>query len=60
MIVLREGSTELKGCRFDNCKLILKENAFTVGKILQVFTGKGPVKVVDFDEKGMFSPQDET
>ena len=60
MIVLREGATELKSCRFDNCKLVLKENAFTVGKILQMFTGKGPVKVVDFDERGMFSPVDET
>jgi hypothetical protein len=56
MIVLRKGVTELKSCRFDNCKLVLKDNAFTIGKILQTFTGKGPVKVVDFDEQGMFSP----
>lgn len=58
MIVLRRGDTELKSCRFTNCKLILKDNALHIGKIITTFTGKGPVRVVDFDEQGMFSPEE--
>jgi len=58
MLVLRTGDTELKSCRFENCRLILKDNALTIGKIITTFTGKGPVRVVDFDEQGMFYPQE--
>ena len=56
MIVIRKGDAELKSCRFINCKLILKENALNIGKIITMFTGKSPLKVVDFDEQGMFYP----
>jgi len=58
MIVLKTGETELNTCRFLNCKLILKENAFNIGKIIKMFTGKNPLKVVDFDEQGMFHPSE--
>jgi len=58
MIVIRKGDTELKACRFINCKLILKENALNIGKIITMFTGKSPLKVVDFDEQGMFYPSE--
>lgn len=56
MIILKKGEMELKSCRFVDCKLILKENALNIGKIITMFTGKNPLKVVDFDEKGMFYP----
>ena len=56
MIVIKKGETELKSCRFNKCQLILKENALNIGKIITMFTGKNPLKVVDFDEQGMFSP----
>lgn len=58
MIVLRQGDTELKSCRIQNCRLILKDNALNVGKIIAMFTGKGPLRVVDFDERGMFYPEE--
>jgi hypothetical protein len=56
MIILRKGETELKSCRFVGCKLILKDNALNIGRIITMFTGKSPLKVVDFDDQGMFSP----
>ena len=59
MVILKKGETELKSCRFINCKLILKENALTIGKIIKMFTGKSPLKVVDFDEEGKFYPSEE-
>ena len=58
MIVLRKGETKLSSCRFDKCKLLLKDNALTIGKIITIFTGKSPLKVVDFDEQGMFYPSE--
>jgi len=50
MIVLERGDTEMSGCRFKDCRLLLRGNAYTVGKIIHLFSGKGPMKVVDFDE----------
>ena len=50
IIVLEKGETSVNGCRFENCKLLLKGNAYTIGKIIRLFTGKSPLKVVDFDE----------
>ena len=59
MIVLRQGDTELKSCRFQNCRLVLKDNALlNIGNIITTFTGKGPLRVVDFDERGMFDPEE--
>ena len=50
MIILERGETELSGCTFKNCKLMLKGNAYTVGKIIKLFTGKSPLKVLDMEE----------
>ena len=50
MIVLESGETEMSGCRFKNCRLLLRGNAYTIGKIIHLFSGKGPMKVVDFQE----------
>jgi hypothetical protein len=50
IIILERGDTELNGCRFQNCKLMLKGNAYTVGKIIKLFTGKNPLKVLDMEE----------
>ena len=58
MIVIRKGETELKSCRFVGCKLILKEKALNIGRIITMFTGKNPLKVVDFDDQGKFYPQE--
>jgi hypothetical protein len=50
IIIVEKGETDLSGCRFKNCKLMLRGNAYTVGKIIKLFTGKSPLKVLDFDE----------
>jgi hypothetical protein len=50
IIVLEKGDTDISGSSFENCKLLLKGNAYTVGKIMQLFTGKSPLKVLDVDE----------
>ena len=50
IIVLEKGDTSITGCSFENCQLLLKGNAYTVGKIIKLFTGKSPLKVLDFDE----------
>jgi hypothetical protein len=50
IIVLERGETEVSGCSFKNCKLMLKENAYTVGKIIKLFTGKSPLKVLHMEE----------
>ena len=59
MIILRTGDTELKACTFSGCKLILKGNALTIGKIIKMFSGKGPLRVVDYDENGVFHKTNE-
>ena len=50
IIILERGETEVSGCSFKNCKLMLKGNAYTVGKIIKFFTGKSPLKVLDMEE----------
>ena len=50
IIILERGETEVSGCSFRNCKLMLKGNAHTVGKIIRLFTGKSPLKVLDIEE----------
>jgi hypothetical protein len=50
IIVLEKGETDVSGSRFKNCKLLLKGNAYTVGKIVRLFTGKNPLKVLDLEE----------
>jgi len=50
IIVLETGETDVSRCSFKNCHLMLKGNAYTIGKIIKLFTGKSPLKVLDFDE----------
>jgi hypothetical protein len=50
IIILERGETEVSRCSFKNCKLMLKGNAYIVGKIIRLFTGKSPLKVLDVDE----------
>jgi len=50
IVILEKGETEVTGCSFKNCKLMLKGNAYTVGKIIKLFTGKNPLKVLDMEE----------
>src|SRR4030066_1529321 len=50
IIILERGETEVSGCSFRNCKLMLRGNAYTVGKIIKLFTGKSPLKVLDMEE----------
>lgn len=50
MIIVETGETALSGCTFKNCHLMLKGNAYTIGKIIKLFTRESPLKVMDFDE----------
>ena len=50
IIIVEQGNTDLSGCRFNDCKLMLRGNAYTVGKLIKLFTGSSPLKVLDFDE----------
>lgn len=50
LIIVETGETDIKGSSFLNCKLLLRGNAYTIGKIIKLFTGKSPLKVLDFDE----------
>jgi len=50
IIILEWGETEVSRCSFKNCKLMLKGNAYTVGKIIKLFTGRSPLKVLDMEE----------
>src|SRR4030066_2480855 len=50
IIILERGETEISGCSFKNCKLMLRGNAYTIGKIIKLFTGKSPLKVLDMEE----------
>ena len=50
LIILERGETEISGCGFKSCKLMLKGNAYTVGRIIKLFTGKSPLKVLDMEE----------
>jgi hypothetical protein len=60
IIILERGETGISGCSFKNCKLMLKGNAYTVGRVIKLFGGKSPLKVLDMEEplfekgKGLF------
>jgi hypothetical protein len=63
MIILERGDTEISGCTFKNCKLMLKGNAYTVGKIIKLFTPlespaarSGDDGYFFFSEKGFNAP----
>lgn len=50
LIVLRSGDTALERCRFHACRLLLQGNAYTVGRVIRLFTGEKPLKVLDITE----------
>ncbi len=50
IFILERGETEISGGTFKNCKLMLRGNAYTVGKIIKLFTGRSPLKVLDIEE----------
>ena len=54
LIVLEKGEAEIKGCTFNQCRLMLLEQALRIAKILQLFIGDKPLKVLDFAEPGVF------
>lgn len=54
MIVLEKGETEVKGCKFNHCRLVLLGQALRIAKILSLFTGGKPLKVLDFAEPAIF------
>jgi hypothetical protein len=54
LIVLERGEAELHGCTFHNCRLMLLGQALRIAKILQIFIGEKPLKVLDFAEPGIF------
>lgn len=50
IILLERGDTAISGCQFENCKLMLQGNAYTIARIIKQFTGNSPLKVIDMDE----------
>ena len=50
LIILRKGETQIEDCKFNNCRLMLLGPALRIAKILQLFIGEKPLKVLDFDE----------
>jgi hypothetical protein len=54
MIVLEKGETEIKGCKFNHCRLVLLGQALRIAKVLSLFAGGKPLKVLDFAEPGVF------
>ena len=54
MIVLEKGETAIKGCKFNHCRLVLLGQALRIAKVLSLFTGGKPLKVLDFAEPGIF------
>ncbi len=52
LIVLQKGETEIEDCKFNNCRLLLLGQALHIAKILQVFIGEKPLRVLDFDDPG--------
>ena len=60
MIIVESGETTLSGCTFKNCHLMLKGKAYTIGKIIKLFTRESPLKVMDFDEPLFEKPKEES
>ena len=54
LIVLERGETEMENCTFKDCRLMLVGQALRIAKILQIFIGEKPLRVLDFAEPGIF------
>ena len=50
IILLERGDTEITGCQFENCKLMLQGNAYRIARIIKTFTRDSPLKVLDIEE----------
>lgn len=50
MVVLERGETDISRCTFKHCQLLLRGNAYKIGKIIKLFSRESPLKVLDFDE----------
>ena len=60
LIILERGDTDVAGCTFTNCKLMLRGNAYTIGRIIKLFTGKSPLKVLDLEEPLFEKPTEDS
>ena len=60
LIVLEKGETELESCTFRDCRLMLLGQALRIAKILQLFIGEKPLRVLDFAEPGIFGQKNLT
>jgi hypothetical protein len=54
VITLEKGETEIQGCTFNNCKLMLVGLALRISKGLQNFIGSKPLKVMNFADPGSY------
>jgi hypothetical protein len=54
LIILEKGQTEINHCTFQECRLMLVGQALRLAKILQIFIGEKPLRVLDFAEPGIF------
>jgi hypothetical protein len=54
LIILEKGQTEINHCTFQGCRLMLVGQALRIAKILQIFIGEKPLRVLDFAEPGIF------
>jgi hypothetical protein len=57
LVIVERGETHLSGCSIENCQLVLRGNSYTIGQIITLFTGGGPLRVAAFDETGSFLPE---
>ncbi len=48
LIILEKGETEIEDCKFNHCRLMLQGQALRIAKILQLFIGGKPLRVLDF------------
>jgi hypothetical protein len=53
LIILEKGQTEINHCTFQGCRLMLLGQALRIAKILQIFIGEKPLRVLDFAEPGI-------
>jgi hypothetical protein len=52
LIILEKGETEIEECKFNHCRLMLQGQALRIAKILQLFIGGKPLRVLDFADPG--------
>ncbi len=60
MIIVETGDTEVSGCSFKNCQLMLRGNAYTIAKLIRLFSREKPLTVLDFEEPLFEKPSKDT